>query len=40
MPIYLVVTLITVGAAFATTCNESVFSKNLPKEIRGTMNGV
>ncbi len=40
MPIYLVVTLITVGTTFATTCNESVFSKNLPKEIRGTMNGV
>ncbi len=40
MPLIIVFSLILIGSIFAITCIEAVFSKNLPKEIRGTMNGV
>lgn len=40
MPLIIVFSFILIGSIFAITCIESVFSKNLPKEIRGTMNGV
>jgi hypothetical protein len=40
LPLYVAVTLIMIGSVFAITSIESVFSRNLPKEIRGTMNGL
>ena len=40
IPLYVIFTLLMVGSVFSMTCVETVFSRHLPKDIRGTMNGV
>lgn len=40
LPLCLVITFIMVSSIFAMTCVETLYTKNLPKEVRGTMNGL
>lgn len=40
LPLYLVVTGIMIASVLTMTSIETVFSRNLPKEVRGTMNSI
>jgi len=40
VPLVAIVSLIMTGSVFAATCIESLYAKNLPKDIRGVMNGL
>jgi hypothetical protein len=39
-PLFVVYTVLLTGQMFSVSCLETIFSRVLPKEIRGTMNGV
>lgn len=40
IPLVAIVSLIMTGSVFAATCIESLYAKNLPRDIRGVMNGL
>jgi hypothetical protein len=37
---YTLITMIMIGGIFSMTAIETAYSRKLPKEIRGTMNGL